>query len=178
MSVGPNTFRYFHHLPLQPSVVYREWAIRTITPELIDRLLRCDDQTEYDSMLRQMVSSLRRTWLRKMGKTLDIGPAIKLPSLLLKHLCASTLVAATRLTAATRFLHTPLDSYTLAAILTVHNGSVNDKECSIPSAAGMGWVSSWRQYRMVQGTIQDCAARAKVPPIALDVLAWNWTHGK
>jgi hypothetical protein len=176
ISVGANTFRYFRYLPEQPSVVFRSWATRAITPDLVNQLCAGETQSEFDAILRRLVGSLDRAWVRAMGAHMKTGPAIKLPSLLLKHLCASTLVPSRSLDAATRFLHTPLDSYTLGAIRLVHNEVANRRNDMIPRGAGMGWISDWRQYKQVQATIQDCAAEAGVPCIAFDVLVWNGLH--
>jgi hypothetical protein len=176
ISVGQNTFRYFRNLPEQPSVVFRSWATRAITPDLVNQLCAVGSQREFDAILRRLVGSLDRAWVRAMGAHMKTGPAIKLPSLLLKHLCASVLLPFRGWEAATRLLHTPLDSYTLAAIRHVHNGAANGRKDKILRGAGMGWISDWRQYNQVQATIQDFAAEAGVPRIAFDVLVWNGLH--
>lgn len=100
-----------------------------------------------------------------MGEPMKLGPAIKLPSLVLKHLCGTTNVPKRSMKAATRFLHVPLDSYTLGAVRQVHNAGERGGRSRIPTGAGMGFVSDWQTYMDIHRTIQNCAAEAGVPPV-------------
>lgn len=167
-SVGPNTFRYFRGLSVSPSVTFRNWADRWFDQQRLAGLVEVTSEAEFDSLLHTITLSLRQEWKRKTGQLMDKGPATKLPGLVLKHRCASPVLDVRTADRILPFLHVPLDSYTLAAIRVAHAG--------IPRRAGMGWVQNWREYNRIQSTIRECAAEAGVPPIALDVLAWNLTH--
>jgi hypothetical protein len=175
-SVGPNTFRYFRRLPSPPSQVFRAWAFRMVNEQLVIELLGCTTQSEFDTLLRRLALSLRREWVRSMGEPMELGPAIKLPSLVLKHLCGSMHVPRRSMNVATRFLHVPLDSYTLGSVRHVHNAGTRGSRSPIPSGVGMGWVSDWRTYTDIQWTIQECAAEAREPAVAFDIVAWNIPH--
>jgi hypothetical protein len=47
----------------------------------------------------------------------------------------------------------------------------------IPASAGMGFVRDIHTYRAFQWTIRHLGVKAKVPPIAPDILAWDAAHG-
>lgn len=175
-SVRPNTFRYFRGLPVPPSQLFRAWAFKAFDEKLVAELLSCEKQCEFDALLRRLATSLSREWARTMGVPMKLGPAIKLPSLVLKHLAGCTNVPKRSLKAATRFLHVPLDSYTLGTMRCVHNAGEHGGRSAIPTGAGMGWISDWREYTDVQRTIRECAAEAGVPAVTFDIVAWNIAH--
>jgi hypothetical protein len=77
---------------------------------------------------------------------------------------------------ATRFLHVPIDSYTLGAMRRVHNAGEHGGRSAIPSGVGMGWISDWREYTDVQRTIHECAAEAGAPAVTFDMVEWNIAH--
>jgi hypothetical protein len=175
-AVRANTFRYFRGLPVAPSVVFRSWAEQSFTSRVIAQLNSIESQAELDTLLQALSVSLRREWVRMMTKDMKLGPSIKLPSLLLKRLCASPLITEGGYDVLTPLLHVPLDSFTLGTIRTIHNNSDHGLHCQIPLGAGMGWVDKWREYRCVQATIKECATEAGVPAIAFDILAWDQRH--
>jgi len=175
-SVGPNTFRSFRGLPERPSRVFRSWAQGAFDEQLLATLRTIRNQTEFDALVRRLSRSLQREWMKTMAMEMKLGPSIKLPNLVLKHVCACRLMPQHASEALTPLLHVPLDSFTLGAIRIVHNDCDPGQQCHLPSGASMGWIDNWTDYRLIQSTISECAIEAGVPPIAFDILAWNGAH--
>ena len=171
-SVASNTFRAFRNLAA-PSKVFRKWAGRKFTDEFVAALRRVQCQRDFDRELTGLAKSLRGMWTRSAGKEMVFGPSMKLPSLVLKFICARDF-APTGNHGLVTFLHVPLDSYTLAAIREVHNAISQD--CRIPATATMGWVKNPRDYESIQTSIRTCTSHAGVPAIAFDILVWDSTH--
>jgi hypothetical protein len=78
-----------------------------------------------------------------------------------------------------RFLHVPLDSYTIVGV----------KNCAklfpqpqaeaigkIPNTATMSFVKDKRMYDALQSGMRELVRKAGVPPITLDCLAWDNGH--
>ena len=66
-------------------------AEQSFTSRLIAELNSIASQAELDTLLQALSVSLRRDWVRMMATDMKLGPSIKLPSLLLKRLCAPRL---------------------------------------------------------------------------------------
>lgn len=175
-SVAANTFRYFRNLPSRPSLVFRRWAEDTFGDPFVQRLAAVRRQDEFDDLVRKLSLSLRRRWNKEMSQQMKAGPSIKLPNLVLKHLAASQLVTMEASQVLAQLLHVPLDSYTLGAIRDVHNAGRYGVRYQVRRGAGMGSITTWTDYRLVQRTVFDVATEAGAPPIAFDILAWNRAH--
>ena len=67
--------------------VFRAWVFKAIDEKFVAELLDCEKQCEFDALLRRLATSLSREWARAMVVPMKLGPAIKSPSLVLKHLC-------------------------------------------------------------------------------------------
>ena len=179
-SVGGNTFRSFHNMPFKPSLVFRQWAINTFKKEdTINSLLQISSQPEYDAWLKRLSLGLNASWKRKMGRDnpFSYGPRMKLPNLLLKQQLLWKGIKSNQRKRLIGFLHVPLDRYTLVAIrncLDKNNRSY--KVCRIPKNPTMGFVKNEDIYTEIQNAMRAIAKKAGVPPIFLDVLAWDLAH--
>jgi hypothetical protein len=167
-SVKGSTFRSFHHMPAQPSVVFRTWAMDELANRAVMQDLKDSrSQADYDNWLNQFSKRLNKTWLKQMGKPMPFGPLRKLPNLVLKQVVLWTGLSESQRGRLVRLLHVPLDSYTLIGI----RRCIDDPE--IPRSASMGFVAGETMYNQLQGAIRRIAAKAKVPAIYFDELAWN-----
>jgi hypothetical protein len=170
--VSGNTFRAFRNLPARPSVTFRDWALDSlVTHEYFNRLPTTLTQEEYDDWLDHLVGDFRKYWFGKMKANIGFGPGYKLPNLLMK-------LVYQRLRAEDRsrilwFLHVPLDSYTLAGI---RNFASLPLGRSIPRSATMRFIDGIDLYKSTQAQVRQLAAKAHVPAIAYDYLAWDQGH--
>jgi hypothetical protein len=167
-AVGPNTFRAFAGLE-SPAKVFRGWAQHwLIGRNEFQKLSELKDLDAYDKWLKRCVSSLQRYWQRKTKSPLNIGPAYKLANLLMKR--TSQELPGKHKAQVFKWLHVPLDRYTLAAIRVV---IVLPGDRSIPVTAGMAFIDNFTDYCHIQRCIRKFARNAGVPPIALDYIAYN-----
>jgi hypothetical protein len=164
-SVGPNTFRSFHHLPQKPSEVFRTWASRALADD--KGLTHLQSQSDYGNWLREFSSAFRQHWQKEMGKVLAYGPSRKLPNLLLKEFVRWKHLTPDERARLIAFVHVPLDSYTLVAI----SNCLDDPE--IPADATMKFVVGATMYNQIQNAIRAVTDQARVPAIYFDVLAWR-----
>jgi hypothetical protein len=179
-SVASNTFRAFRNLPEPPSVVFRDWAGRILAPGSPDLVRFCsfDSCDAHDQWFYGLAASLRRHWRRRMGSAMPFGPSLKLPALLMKGACLSPEIPWRTLTRILWYVHVPLDSYTIQAVRhSIFDPGAAKLIGPIPASAGMGFVRDIHAYRAFQWTIRHLGVKAKVPPIALDILAWDAAHG-
>jgi hypothetical protein len=175
-SVGANTFRAFRHLPKKPSVVFRGWGLSALEARgFLDRLRGVRSRKAYDQWLTDFVSDFGKEWKREMGRAIPFGPSIKLPNLLVKAVLESRLLPDSARERTVWFLHVPLDSYTIQAVMNC-SGVSGERIRRIPKSATMGFVDGQAIYDYLQNLIRSLADEADVPPIALDYLAWNASH--
>jgi hypothetical protein len=175
-SVGANTFRAFQRLPKKPSVVFRDWGVGALeTRGFLDRLRSVKSQDAYDGWLDDLVVDFRAVWKRAMGGAISFGPSRKLPNLVTKTLIESPLLPDQIRERIVWYLHVPLDSYTIQAVTNCSDKS-GDQIGKIPKSATMRFVESQLIYDALQKRIRSLADEARVPPIALDYLAWNASH--
>ncbi len=175
-AVGANTFRAFTRLPNRPSVVFREWAYKSLEAggEYFSKLSAINSQLEYDEWLNEYAGTFRRAWRRQMGSEIPFGPSMKLPNLLMKSACLWRGIPKSRSNRLIWYLHVPLDSFTIQAVrdCTDPGGTIG----RIPASAGMGYVKDIGTYLAFQELMRSLSGRANVPPIAIDILAWDVAH--
>jgi hypothetical protein len=172
-SVGGNTFRAFHKMPNKPSVVYRNWARKELTSKrFLSGLRRIKTANEYDKWLELLSKRFVRYWNKEMGlgKKMPYGPGRKLPNLLMKQVVLWDELKKREKERIVKFLHIPFDSYTLIAI----RNSIPDVK--IPRTVTMGFVENAKIYNALIDASRKISRRAKVPPILIDVLAWDEAH--
>ena len=177
-AVGGNTFRAFRGLPKPPSQVFRSWAHDELLKKgYFDWLLAVATQDQYNLWLAALAEDLRSTWKAEEGKQMPYGPSMKLPSLVAKRACLSPQMPSRQFEGLVWFLHVPLDSYTIQAVRRCAAAFWGARLIgAIPSGASMGFVSNPGSYYAFQEGIKSLAADAQVPPIALDVLAWDYSR--
>jgi hypothetical protein len=176
--VGANTFRAFHNMPRKPSEVFRGWALEALIgrPGYFNKLLSIENRADYDRWLHFFAADFRRHWKRKMGCEIPFGASLKLPNLLMKGVCGVHEIPKTTYDRLVWFLHVPLDSYSIQAVRNCIDVRLQRQIGRIPSSAGMGFVKTLGVYDGLQEAIRLLAEKAKVPPIALDILAWDQAH--
>ena len=74
-------------------------------------------------------------------------------------------------------LHVPLDEFSLVAIRCVAGSGEFGPEIRIPSKPTMSFVQLPEYYSQLQQLMRGVADLAGVPPISIDLLAWNVAHG-
>lgn len=180
-SVAGNTFRAFHNMPCKPSEVFRAWASEQLRDKsTIKRFKNLSSQRQYDRWIKKFSEGFRRYWEQKMGAENSIyyGPGRKLPNLLLKRLVLWDQIADRQHKRLIEFLHVPLDKFTLAAIRNCISEFPEESKVigSIRRNATMRFVDSEEKYTKIQRIIRRIGKQAGVPPIYLDVLAWDMYH--
>jgi len=70
----------------------------------------------------------------------------------------------------------PLDSYSLLAVKDCAASDRYGTPFRIPSNATMGFIDSNDLYAQVQGLVRAVAKEAGVPPICIDLIAWDSAH--
>jgi hypothetical protein len=169
-SVGGSTFRSFRDVK-KPSKIFRGWALKSLTRWIKnDELSRISDQVQYDRWLRKESKKLRNHWNRRSRIRIKYGQRSKLMDLLMKEVVRCDELDESIGKRLVRWLHVPLDKYTLRAV----RKCVDDPR--IPSGASMGFVKSRGVYEKVQKAVRDLAHDAHAAPILLDVAVWNRQH--
>jgi len=177
--VGANTFRAFRHMPEKPSKVFREWAFEALVRRHgFQELLSIKSRGNYDKWLHHLAADFRSRWKSKMGREISFGPSLKLPNLLMKGVCGLHEIPEATYKRLVWYLHVPLDSYSIQAVRNCIDEGLKRQIGYIPSPAGMGFVTTPEVYDGLQQAIRLLAKKAKVPPIALDILAWDHAHPK
>ncbi|MGB7292173.1 MAG: hypothetical protein WBD99_08375 [Thermodesulfobacteriota bacterium] len=104
------------------------------------------------------------------GTQMGYGRGAKLLNLVLKKLaCLQSLTERER-QAFILLQHVPLDSYTIVGL------SAAAPDLAIPRSATMKYIETPKQYAEFQERIVLIAAKAQVPPIYYDILAWDMGH--
>lgn len=179
-SIGGNTFRAFHNMPTPPSEFFRDWAFTEFSAEqTLSSLLSVAFQSEYDTWLKELAGSLCNAWTATMGegKAIPYGPRMKLCNLLLKRVVLWNRIPEGKRKSLINFLHVPLDKFTLAAIRNcVEADAESEVIGKIPKNPTMSFVKNEQMYLEIQRTIRELSESAGVPPIFLDVVAWDTPH--
>lgn len=166
--VGKNSFRALH-----PSTLFREWALEALVGEgrFYEKLLPVRDQTAYDKWLDDFTNDFRDYWQRETGRRIPFAASRKPPDLLMKGVCNVLPEANYRLVV--WCLHVPLDSYSIQAVRNCIGTEIGR---TIPQNPTMGFVKDRHIYDSLQKAIRRVAEDANVPPITLDILAWDEPH--
>jgi len=179
---GGNTFRSFQKMPEPPSRVFRAWGNAVLDAETtVQELKVLRSSHAFDIWLDKRVQNLANYWMEHMGadRPMRFGPSRKLTDLLMKHLIRWEGWSLDEQMALIPLLHVPLETFTLSTLrpclpkLTM--GEVGPRISRTPT---MGTVEDMESYTALQALARRVAADAGVPPIYLDVLAWNERHPK
>jgi hypothetical protein len=173
-AVGGNTFRAFHRMHEQPSVLFRAWALAFVSYEpFMKQLETCRTEREFDCLMQEMSAGLREYWARwtPHGEPMPFGPSRKLPNLLMKHLAKCGELPSNVRSKILPWLHIPWDSYSLRYIAPAVSPPL-----VIPASATMAYVKNEEMYAELRSAARYIGRKAGVPAIYLDVLAWNENH--
>ena len=168
-AVGSNTYRAFGNLPVRPSTTFRNWTekyVRRRMPPLSSRL----GQREYSAYVHDATLALGRHWHNATDSEMGYGRGAKLLNLVLKKLACLESLSESERRNLIWLQHVPLDSYTIVGIKAVA------PELAIPRSATMRYIKTREQYVTFQERITAIAAKAQVPPIYYDILAWDMGH--
>ncbi len=172
-AVAGNTYRAFSHLPVKPSVAFREWAENYIT-ESFQLLCDITEASDYSKYVYEATDDLCDKWRRRTHSKMGFGRGAKLFNLVLKKFaCLSSLTEEQKNTLIS-LQHVPLDKYTIVGLRLVA------PDLSIPKNATMGYIDELndelKHYEEFQNVISKIAGKARVPAIYYDILAWNMSH--
>ena len=168
-AVGSNTYRAFGNLPVRPSTTFRNWAARYVRrrmPPLNSRL----DQRKYSAYVHDATLALSKHWRNATDSEMGYGRGAKLLNLVLKKLACLASLSENERRNLILLQHVPLDSYTIVGIKAVA------PDLAIPRSATMKYIKTREQYVTFQERITAIAAKAQVPPIYYDILAWDRGH--
>jgi hypothetical protein len=173
-SVSSSTFRAFRSgHEWTPSTVFREWAGRRLSEGTMKDVLALRSNEEYRTLALGLARNLEKDWKQRLHDPLQIPRALKLVNLLMKGLCVVCPVWPKRFGTLVWFLDVPLDKYSLRPLACIPKLA---KLGITWNTATMGSVPDLRTYNHIQDSIHEACARANVPAIAYDFLAWNLPH--
>ena len=133
-------------------------------------------ETQDVFMSPEEVMHYLKAWSRKMGpdRALSFGHSRKMANLLMKHVCRWSVFDVQERHRLIGFVHVPFDSFSLSMLRCCLPESRYPKLGRIPSGASMGWIDSRSQCDELQALCRDVAGEARLAPIYLDMLAWNY----
>jgi hypothetical protein len=176
-SVGSNTFRAFAHMPHPPSQVFYNWAVRGLTDDgIVRQITGLRSERAYDLWLKGFSKDLSEHWRRKMGRSMPYGPGRKLPNLLMKHVVLWRRLDDEQRSRLIGYLHVPFDKYSLTVLRNCVPDAYRPAVGRIRKDVTMKYVDSEAKYDALMALASEIAVEADVPPIYLDVLAWNRSH--
>ncbi len=177
-SVGKNTFRAFRHQPRKPSETFRSWALSALDNARLNSLRQVNSQPQYSGWLMELSDHFRSFWKDQMeGNEISYGPSLKLPNLLMRHVCLYKELSDVCSEKLRWYLEVPLDSYTIQAVANCVDSFAGKAAIGkIPLTATMNFVRNRAMYEAFQDGIRQIAKKAGVPAIALDLAAWDDSH--
>jgi len=176
-SGGSNTFRAFAHMPRPPSQVYYDWAQRMLSDDgVVEQITNLRSERAYDFWLKGFSQNLSEHWRRKMRRKMPYGPSRKLPNLLMKLFVLWNGLDDEQRSRLIGFLHIPFDKYSLTVFRNCVPDAYHPTVGRIRKDATMKFVDSEAKYEALMALASEIAQEAELPPIYLDVLAWNQTH--
>ncbi len=178
-SVGSNTFRAFAHMLQPPAQVFYSWANQRLSDDgVIRQITDLRSEEEYDRWLKDFSNDFSATWDQRMGpeKRMTYGPGRKLPNLLMKHVVLWSRLDDVQRSRLIRFLHIPFDKYSLSILRNCIPNRFRPVVGRIRKDVTMKFVGSEAKYNALMVLSREIAEEADIPPIYLDVLAWNQSH--
>lgn len=169
--VTGNTFRAFRKLPTPPSLTFRNWSNKQLQVHL-QRISNIQNPTDYAAYVHEATLDLCDVWQRETDSEMGYGRGSKLFNLVLKKLACLDSLTETQRKRLIDLQHVPWDSYTIQGLKEIAPA------LSIPSNATMKFVVTPTQYQEFQKVISSIAAKAGVPAIYYDILAWDMGHPK
>lgn len=104
------------------------------------------------------------------------SPGRKLPNLLMKHVVLWSRLDDIQRSRLIGYLHIPFDKYSLTVLRNCVPDAYRSTVGRIRKDATMKVVDSEAKHDILMALSRKIAKEADVPPIYLDVLAWNQSH--
>ena len=167
---GPSVARAFQHE--RPSLRYLKWRWRKAPEGLLAKLNAVSSQADFDRLALSVGKSLVADWGPKNDhgepSRMNIGIALKITNLVLKHLAFSDHARNLRLI---EWLHVPWDRFTLTPLKDIWTGHPR-----IPNAPSQGFVKDidlyWNLHALISGIVHDAGR----PRIHYEMWAWDSAH--
>ncbi len=169
-AVDNTIYRAFHYET--PSLRYSKWRWHKAPHTLVANLNALEKQEQFDQFAFDIGMSLVSDW----GKTnergrptrMNIGVAMKITNLVLKHLAFSEHVQNIKVIG---WLHVPWDSFTLKPLHSIWQGRP-----PIPRKPSQGFVRDLSMYHQLHLFLSEIAVEADIPRIHYEIYTWDLTH--
>jgi len=167
-----NTFRAYVNFKERPSLIYREWAKKTVTEtNFLKTLNTTQKYNDFRKVHKYLQKSLDQFWTHKQGKSLTLAQRNKIIDLFIKFLSTAEIEGFKSINnAALQFGHAPLDKFALLAVRDCFYGIVLSVNPS------MGDVTETETYEFIQDQIKELMGAARLPNLFFDYYAWNLQH--
>ena len=175
-SVG-STFRAFAHMPHPPSRVFYTWAEQMLSDDgVVWEIINLRSERAHDFWLKIFSKNLSQHWHRKMGRTMPYGPGRKLTNLLMKQVVLWSRLDNEQRSRLIGFLHIPFDKYSITVLRNCVPDAYRPTVGQIRKDVTMKFVDCEAKYDALMALASEIAEEAGLPPIYLDVLAWDQSH--
>ena len=175
-AVEGNALRAFQKLSPKPSDTFRAWAKARLSFSAMFDFGAVASQEEYDALLEGHIRNLNQHWLKVYQVEMGMGLARKSLNMQMNRVLCSSEVKPDERSRVLPFLHVPHDEYTLSAIRNAAATGEYGAKIDIPKKPSIKFLTSDDNYAPLQAIFRKLAANAKVPPICIDLLAWQDGH--
>lgn len=166
-----NTFRAYVKFKNKPSLIYREWAKKTVKDA--NKFSGIKTYDDFLKVHKYLNGSLGKYWEQNQGKSLTLSQRNKIIDLFIKFLSTSEIEGFQNVNKILlEFGHIPLDKFSLLAVRDCFYGIV------ISSNPSMGDITETDTYGFIQNQIRELMLAAKLPNLFFDYYAWNKQHLK
>lgn len=134
---------------------------------------------EYDRWVRDFSEDLRERWRSERGAEIHYARGRKIIDLFMKYFVLWEGLTDEQRERLIGLVHVPFDSRSLAMIRDCWNSSQAREALGRPilASATMSFADNEPLYDALQALCREVADEAGVPPIYLDVLAWEVSEG-
>ena len=175
-AVEGNALRAFQKLSPKPSDTFRLWAKARLSFSAMFDFAAVASQEEYDALLEGHIRNLNNHWMKVYQVEMGMGLARKITNMMMNRVLCSSEVKPDERARVLPFLHAPHDEYTLSAIRNAAATGVYGAKLDIPKKPSIKYLTSDENYAPLQAIFRTIAGRAGVPPICIDLLAWQDGH--
>lgn len=175
-SVEGNALRAFQKLSPKPSEAFRDWAKARLSFSAMFDFGAVATQEEYDALLEGHIRNLNQHWLKLYQVEMGMGLARKIVNMLMNRVLCSSEIKPEERARVVQFLHVPHDEYTLTAIKQAAASGEFGPKIEIPKKPAIKFLTADDHYVPLQTIFRALAAKAGVPPICIDLIAWQDGH--
>lgn len=143
---------------------------------VIRQITNVRSERAYDFWLKDFSQNLSEHWRSKMRRKLPYGPGRKLTNLLMKQVVLWSRLDDEQRSRLIGFLHIPFDKYSLTVLRNCIPDAYRPTVGTIPKEPSMKFVDNEAKYDALMALASEIAEEAGLPPIYLDVLAWDQGH--